>query len=220
VSNFVRAMSRFVVEDGAAGTITITEGERVASDHPVVARFPEAFESEANFQRRDYIRSQALDPRNHEAGVSYPGRRSEDRSEDGPSDPLRSQAFRANERAEFLPEPARERMERELREDDDPDNRLARFITAAADRDYFRAFAKVLNDPVSGMHLWSPDEREAVQRVKTMQRSLTLSTSGTAGGFSSRTSSTRRSSSRAPARCRRSVRSRVSRPPRSTRSGS
>jgi hypothetical protein len=84
-------------------------------------------------------------------------------------------------------------MEREIRDDDSADDGLARYVTAASDRDYFRAFSKLMDDPLSGAHLWTPEEREAVQRVKTMQRSLTLSTSGTAGGFLVRTSSSRRS---------------------------
>jgi hypothetical protein len=160
-TNMLRSKQRFVVEDGAAGTVTISEGECIVPDHDLVRRYPEAFEREADYVRRQSIRSAAEDPRNREAGADFQTSRTRTAE---PGDELRSAAMRANDRAEFLPTNARAHMERELRDDDDPDNRLARFITAAADRDYFRAFAKVLNDPVSGMHLWSPEEREAVQR--------------------------------------------------------
>jgi predicted phage gp36 major capsid-like protein len=74
-------------------------------------------------------------------------------------------------------------MEQTIRDDTDPEHRLARYVVDVSDRDYFRAFSKLLNDPVTGMHLWTPEERAAVQRVKTTERSLTLFTSGTAGGF-------------------------------------
>ena len=84
----------------------------------------------------------------------------------GSADQLRSKALRANERADYLPERAREHMERTIREDDEPDAGLARYVLETSDRDYFRAFSKLFNDPVSGAHLWSPEEREAVQRVK------------------------------------------------------
>jgi HK97 family phage major capsid protein len=118
-----------------------------------------------------------------EAGATFPTWGATRRDAGAPGDELRSRAFRANERAEFLPARCRGWMEQALREDDDPDNGLARYVTTASDRDYYRAFSKLFNDPVSGAHLWSPAEREAVQRTKTLQRSLTLSTTGTAGGF-------------------------------------
>ena len=41
---------------------------------------------------------------------------------------VRSDALRANERAEFMPERCRESMEQALRADDDPENRLARYV--------------------------------------------------------------------------------------------
>jgi hypothetical protein len=141
----------------------------------------ERAEQQAQEAGRALITELAKDPANREeAFAPAPAQRGE---RTDPLDELRSAALRANDRAAFLPDNCRTHMEREVREDDSPDNGLARYITAAADRDYFRAFSKLFNDPVSGAHLWTPEEREAVQRVKTMQRSLTLSTSGTAGGF-------------------------------------
>ena len=71
-------------------------------------------------------------------------------------DQTRNQALRANEQAAFLPEASRAHMERALREDDDGEGRLARYVTTLADRNYFRAFAKWFRDPVSGGHEWSP----------------------------------------------------------------
>lgn len=109
-------------------------------------------------------------------------RPTEQRAEIGPSGELRSAALRANEQARFLLDGSREHMERMLRDDDDLEQRLARITVALADRDYFRAFSKVFNDPISGAHLWTPEERQAVQRVKWLERSMTLGT-GSAGGF-------------------------------------
>lgn len=100
-----------------------------------------------------------------------------------PTGEVRSQALFANERADFLPDRARAHMERTLREDDDPEHRLARFTVALSSRDYYRAFSKVMNDPISGGHEWTPEERQAVQQVRWTQRTLNLSTTGTAGGF-------------------------------------
>lgn len=95
---------------------------------------------------------------------------------------VRSQALFANDRAAFLPEEAREHMERQIRADDDRNGGLARATVALADRAYFRAFSKVLNDPVSGGHEWTDAERKAVARVRTLERTMNLGTGG-AGGF-------------------------------------
>jgi HK97 family phage major capsid protein len=177
----VTATRTFEFNDDLIGRYSITAGEIVDMHHPAVEAHPDNFDLEPLNRQRERVRELARDPRNHDVGT--PPNRDDRRQPADPIDELRSAALRANERAAFLPDTARAHMERELRDDDDPDNRLARFIAAAADRDYFRAFSKVFNDPVSGMHLWSPEEREAVQRVKTMQRSLTLAVTGTAGGF-------------------------------------
>ncbi len=172
----LRSRQRFVVEDGAAGTVTINEGEWVAEDHALVSRYPGAFES-----REETIAALAREPRNREAGAAFhEPARPQDAA--GPGDKLRSEASRANERAGSCPTLPRAHGAGAPR-DDAPDDGLARYVLAASNRDYFRAFSKLMNDPVSGAHLWTPEEREAVQRVKTMQRSLTLGTGGTAGGF-------------------------------------
>jgi HK97 family phage major capsid protein len=94
----------------------------------------------------------------------------------------RTAALHANERASFLPEKAREHMKDTLRADDDPEAGLARYTVAAASRDYYRAFSRWFNDPVSGPHSWSPKERTAVRQVQMMQRGLSL-LSGGVGGF-------------------------------------
>jgi HK97 family phage major capsid protein len=177
------ATRTFEYDDGDYGTYTVGEGERVSDRHPSVATHPEHFQTEDEHRRHERLRSAAARGEGEHGFSPDADRRDDRRQPADPQDRLRSQALRANERAEFLPDSCRARMEHTLREDDDPDNALARYILAASDRHYFRAFAKILNDPVSGAHLWSPEEREAVQAVKTMQRSLTLSTSGTAGGF-------------------------------------
>jgi HK97 family phage major capsid protein len=93
----------------------------------------------------------------------------------------RDQALRANDRASFLPDKAKAHMESEIRSDDDADQRMARLITALASRDYYRAFAAWFRDPVSGGHEWTEPEREAVKKVRLLERALGLGTQG--GGF-------------------------------------
>jgi HK97 family phage major capsid protein len=129
--------------------------------------------------RQNRLIELAQRPGSREAGATF-GR-------DGTAPPpvngeVRRQALLANERAVFLPERAREHMEKMLREDDDPQDRLAQVTVALSDRAYLRAFAAWFNDPVSGGHLWTDKEREAVQRVRHLERSMTLGT-GSAGGF-------------------------------------
>jgi HK97 family phage major capsid protein len=91
---------------------------------------------------------------------------------------IRSAALRANERASFLPTAAQEHMERQLRQDDDPEQRMGRLVSALADRDYFRAFAAWMRDPQAGGHEWTPAEREAVRTVRTLERALGLGSQG------------------------------------------
>jgi HK97 family phage major capsid protein len=91
---------------------------------------------------------------------------------------VRDQALRANDRADFLPDGAKAHMERTIRDDDDPEQRLARAVEALADRDYFRAFSAWLNDPISGGHAWTQVEREAVQKVRFLERALGLGSQG------------------------------------------
>jgi HK97 family phage major capsid protein len=95
----------------------------------------------------------------------------------------RSRALWANEGSDFLPPRAREHMEKQLREDDDPNDLLSEHVIVTSDRAYFRAFSKLYNDPLTGAMLWTPEERDAVRRVKDFeQRSMVLGTPS-AGGF-------------------------------------
>lgn len=132
--------------------------------------------------RHGRLRELAANPANREEGATFRGSAPQHDRSDGQGTTARSAALRANERAGFLPEQARAHMERMLREDDDPDNRLARYVATTSDREYLRAFGKWMRDPVSGGHEWTPEEREAVQRVRQAERAMTLGT-GTAGGF-------------------------------------
>jgi HK97 family phage major capsid protein len=95
---------------------------------------------------------------------------------------VRDQALRANERASFLPDASKAKMEATLRADDDEANGLARYVVETSSRDYFRAFASWMRDPVSGGHEWTDAEREAVKRVKHLERAMALGAGGT-GGF-------------------------------------
>jgi HK97 family phage major capsid protein len=162
--------------------VAIAAGERVDDDHEAVRMYPDYFIDEET-----RLRSLARRSGNRESGAEFPVPRRPDspsRPGDGPprADGIRDQALRANARADFLPERAREHMEKMLREDDDPQDRLAQITVALSDRAYLRAFAAWFNDPVSGGHLWTDQEREAVQRVRHLERSMVLGT-GSAGGF-------------------------------------
>lgn len=101
---------------------------------------------------------------------------------DSASAELTSEALRCNERETFLSDESREYMEGQLRADDDPTGRLAKYVTELSDRDYYRAFAAWMRDPVSGGHSWSTKERDAVRRVQWISRAMSL-TSGGVGGF-------------------------------------
>jgi hypothetical protein len=96
---------------------------------------------------------------------------------------LRSDALRANERASFLPDESKAKMERTLRTDDDPEGLLARYTVETANRDYFRAFSSWMRDPVSGGHEWSPKERDAVKRVRSLERAMAIGTGGAGGSL-------------------------------------
>src|SRR6266511_3134237 len=98
----------------------------------------------------------------------------------GPADELRSRALESNERS-HLPDTAKGHMEETLQRDEDPEARLARYTIETSSPDYFRAFAKWMRDPVSGSQMWSREERDAVQRVKFLERSMNLT--GASGGF-------------------------------------
>jgi len=160
--------------------ITINAGECVASDHELVARAPEAFEPEEIAVRRAAVALAAADPAAREAGATFHTPRST--SERVAHDHVRDEARRANDRADFLPDLSRAYMDRQLREDSDPDALMARYVAITSDRAYFRAFSAWMNDPVSGGHSWTDEERDAVRRVQWLQRSMTLGTGG-AGGF-------------------------------------
>jgi HK97 family phage major capsid protein len=94
---------------------------------------------------------------------------------------MRAQALTANERAEKLPDSAREHMAVMLETDDDPQQRLARYTLELSSPDYFRAFSKWLNDPIGGPHEWAPPEREAVAKVRMLARAMSLT--GASGGY-------------------------------------
>jgi HK97 family phage major capsid protein len=95
---------------------------------------------------------------------------------------LRSQALTVNEQAERMPDDAREKIARTLQADSDPDSRLARYVIAAGDQDYFGAFRKWFRDPLSGQYEWTPEEREAYALVQAEARVMGLG-SGSGGGF-------------------------------------
>jgi HK97 family phage major capsid protein len=94
---------------------------------------------------------------------------------------LTTDALRANDRDKYLGDDAKTHMEKAIRADDDPTGRLAKYVTELSDPDYFRAFGAWMRDPVSGGHEWSDRERDAVRRVKWIERAMSLT--GAAGGF-------------------------------------
>jgi HK97 family phage major capsid protein len=139
-------------------------------------------------RRREEIRVAAERPGSREEGAAFYTPRSSGPWYSGdsgalraPATELRARALDANEKTERMPDVCRERMATELEADPDPEARLARYTLEASNPDYFRAFTKWFNDPVSGGHEWSPAEREAVARVRMLERALGLGTQG--GGF-------------------------------------
>jgi HK97 family phage major capsid protein len=96
---------------------------------------------------------------------------------------LRAQALTCNERASRMPDGAREHMARTLEADDDPEQRMARFVTVTSSDEYFRAFRKWLNNPQSGHYEWTPAEREAWQGVKRLERAMGIGTVGAGGAL-------------------------------------
>jgi HK97 family phage major capsid protein len=129
-------------------------------------------------EREEWLRERAMSSHT-EAGAAF---NTPTRDSDGRLDAVRSQALRANERADFLPAASREHMEQQIRGDDDPRSGLAQATIALSDRDYYRAFAKWMNDPISGGHEWTDKERAAVQKVRWLERAMALGAGGT-GGF-------------------------------------
>src|SRR5215212_4235787 len=107
------------------------------------------------------------------------------RSVFGPSNPraeLRDRALAANERAEVVPDASRAHMDREIRNDPDPESRLARYVIATSDPDYLRAFSHWTADPVNGHREWDGPALAAFQRVQSESRAMALGTGG-GGGF-------------------------------------
>lgn len=95
---------------------------------------------------------------------------------------LRSLALNVNEGAERMPDEARQNVAVTLESDSDPESRLARYVIATGDENYFGAFRKWFRDPQSGQYEWTPEEREAYIRVQSESRAMGLSTGG-GGGF-------------------------------------
>lgn len=126
-------------------------------------------------EQYDRLRELARDPSRLEgerSELGYGAARSHD---------LRSQALTANEQARRMPDDAREHMAQTLDRDDDPQGRLARYVIEVSNPAYRSAFFKWMMDPTSGAQEWTPKEREAVQRVRFVDRAMSLT--GASGGF-------------------------------------
>jgi HK97 family phage major capsid protein len=78
----------------------------------------------------------------------------------------------------FSPDHAKQAATRAVESDDDPQQKLANWVVTASDRNYFKAFSKVFNDPVTGHYQWSPAERDAYQRVTAEAKNLGFGTGG------------------------------------------
>jgi HK97 family phage major capsid protein len=143
------------------------------------------FDLDNEVRGRELLRRVERHPRSAVPGTDFGGGRSSDDGrttrDGGPNAQLRGEALRANELAERMPDAAREHMARQLELDEDPDGRLARFVVETSSDHYFRAFSKWLRDPLAGGHEWTHEEREAVNRVRWLERALSLT--GASGGF-------------------------------------
>jgi HK97 family phage major capsid protein len=101
-----------------------------------------------------------------------PGHRSE----------LRGRALTAVEKMPRLSDAAKQVATLAIEDDDDREARMARYTVELSRPAYFSAFRSWFNDPTTGPHTWSPEERDAVKRVQEVTRAMALSP-GTAGGF-------------------------------------
>jgi HK97 family phage major capsid protein len=162
--------------------ITIGAGECVASDHELVARYPDEFITEDDARRMSALRAAAGDPRRHEAGASF-----------GPEQPSTDSLTRARDEAldtiEYWTKRSKLSSEAADRLDNlvtkkDPEGIDARYLRAVGDPDYNSAFGKFLQEPSYAYMRFTVKEQEAWQRVQTAESQRALA-SGTpaSGGF-------------------------------------
>ena len=95
---------------------------------------------------------------------------------------LRGRALTAIEKMPRLTDAAKQVATAAVEQDDDRESRMARYTVELSRPAYFRAFSAWFNDPTTGPHTWSPEERAAVKRVQEVTRAMALSP-GTSGGY-------------------------------------
>ncbi|MCZ4509802.1 phage major capsid protein [Streptomyces sp. ActVer] len=101
-----------------------------------------------------------------------------------PGSEVRSRALDAIE-AQDMPDAAREAGTRAVEDADEDERdrgRMARYTLELSSPAYRRAFLKWMRDPVRGHLEWSRDEQEAHNRVRYVERAMSLGTPGS-GGF-------------------------------------
>lgn len=178
----------FTAQDGP-DHVTVATGERVAGEHDLVERYPDAFESEDTYRRREQLRSAAQNPGSREAGVdlSHAGSRNGDRGDAGPAGEIRDGALRTIERyvnSGEMRSAAADTMERLVRDPRDLMGLSARYLEAVGDPHYHSAFGKLFDDPRTGHLRFTPEETTAVQNVSAAEKMRGLVTgTGSAGGF-------------------------------------
>lgn len=67
-------------------------------------------------------------------------------------------------------------------ESDDASDGVAAWVLAAGSAEYRSAFSKLIGDPATGAHLWTAEERAAVQRAKGYTRAMNI-TDNPGGGW-------------------------------------
>jgi HK97 family phage major capsid protein len=184
------ATQRFAVEYGG-DHVVINAGELVTSDHELVSRYPQNFETEENYRRREHVRSLAQDPRNLEDGAAFRGSRRPDRhveDERPQTREARDSAMRTLERhvdQGSLTSEAVDRVDHVLRNGDAPFGLDANYIAAHGSAEYERAFAKILQYGDGAVLRMTSEEQTAVQKATHAEQYRTAMAEGTGstGGF-------------------------------------
>jgi HK97 family phage major capsid protein len=176
----------FRAKDGAEH-VDVAQGERVDSDHDLVRAFPDHFVTDADYKRHEFLRSQARDPRNREAGATFTGSRTTD-TDPGPAREARDGALRTIERhyeAGTLSDEACRRVDQVVSGPDAPFGLDAGYIEAHGSEAYERAFAKLLRYGDGAAMRMTTEEMEAVQLASRAEETRTAMAESvtTTGGF-------------------------------------
>jgi HK97 family phage major capsid protein len=98
-----------------------------------------------------------------------------------PRTDVRGRALGAIERLNTMPDGARQALTVSVERDDDPENKLARWVNVASTKAYRSAFFRLMRDPMNGHREFTPEELSAYRAVQSEARALGLGSQG--GGY-------------------------------------